>query len=147
MSIQSELLAIKGKHELLTAEEVVEWAKNHQTSALHATFEWDNRKAAEEYRIWQARRLIAIHITVEEGARRFVSLSIDRSRDGGGYRDINDVLANKSLHEVLLEDALKELDRMQLKFDRLKELKPIWRERDKIRTKKKGDERERRTAG
>lgn len=140
MSIESELLAIKGNKEMLLAEDVIAWARSHPKSKLHQAIEWDDRKAADEHRLWQARRLIALHITFEDGERKFVSLSVDRTRDGGGYRDIDDVVRDKMLHDIMLADALNELQRVQLKYERLKQLKPVWRE--VARLKRKADHRE-----
>jgi hypothetical protein len=133
MSIQTELLAIKQDQELLTAEEVVEWAQAHPRSDLHKQFEWDDTKAASEYRLWQARRVIALNVTEGDGTRKFVSLSVDRSREGGGYRDIDDVLRNKSLYDIMMDDALRELERVQEKYDDLKELEPLWKEVARVR--------------
>jgi hypothetical protein len=146
MSIETELLAIKGKNELLTAEEVVAWASKHPKSKLYGQFEWDNSKAAAEYRLWQARRVIALNITYPDGNRRFVSLSLDRSNENGGYRDIKDVLQSKSLHEIMLADALRELERIRLHYEMLNQLKPVWSAVERVRKRRKGVE-ERRAAG
>lgn len=140
MTIQDELLAIKGNKEMLLAEDVIAWARSHPKSKLHQAIEWDDRKAADEHRLWQARRLIALHITFDDGERKFVSLSVDRTRDGGGYRDIEDVVRDKMLHDIMLADALNELQRVQLKYERLKQLKPVWRE--VARLKRKAEHRE-----
>ena len=138
MSIQEELLAIKGNSELLTAEAVVEWARAHPKSDLHNDpifCGWDTKKSAYEYWLWGARRLIALNIVYADGTRQFVSLSIDRTKEQGGYRDIEDVLRNKSLHDMLLHDALQELARVQAKYERLVALKPVWREAQRVRLK------------
>ncbi len=146
MSIESELLAIKGTKELLTAEEVVAWASKHPKSKLYRQFEWNNSKAAAEYRIWQARRVIALYITYANDERRFISLSLDRTNEGGGYRDINEVLQSQSLHEIMLADALRELERIRLHYDALKALKPVWTAVAKVRKRRKGAEEKRASA-
>lgn len=135
MSIEAELLKIKGNKELLAAEEVVDWARTHTDSQLHKRLEWNDQKAGHEYRIWQARQLIALHITYASGERKFVSLTLDRSRERGGYRDLDDVLRNQSLYEIMLTDALNDLLRVEKKYERLKELKPVWAAVRKIRSK------------
>jgi hypothetical protein len=138
MSIEQELLAIKGKKDLLVAEEVVAWAQAHPGSALAQRFEWDDQKAGHEYRLNQARQLIiSLEITIGASQRRFYSLSIDRSKSGGGYRDINDILRSKSLYDILLMDALADLERMKERYNRLVELRPLWKEVDKIKERKK----------
>lgn len=134
MSIESELLALK-KGEFLVAEEVHSWAKAHPESALYLALQWDDEKAAYEHRLWQIRRLISIHITYAGGERKFISLSVDRGRTGGGYRDLDDVIRDRSLYAVALADALRELERMREKYEHLKQLKPIWSAVRKVRTR------------
>ncbi len=144
MSIETELVTIKGSKELLTAEEVVDWASKHPKSKLYRQFEWNNSKAAAEYRVWQARRIIALNITYADGNRRFVSLSLDRTNEGGGYRDIDEVLQSQSLHEIMLADALRELERIRQHYDVLQQLKPVWSAVAKVRKSKRrkgGEER------
>jgi hypothetical protein len=151
MTVATELRALKGTRELLTAEEVVRWAQNHPKSALYKAPQfcgWSKTKAAYQHWLWGARALIAIHITYENGGRQFVSLSLDRTRPGGGYRDVDEVLRDRSLTEIMLDDALRELDRVQEKYDQLKELAAVWREKDKVKGrhikgrkgKRRGDE-------
>lgn len=136
MSIATEIEALKDKNGIVTAERVVEWAKANPGSALYNAPDfcgWDERKLAYEHMLWVARRLIAIHITYEDGQRKFVSLSIDRSRPGGGYRDVGDVLRDQSLHEIMLADALRELQRMQKRYEQVTDLEPVWRAAETVR--------------
>lgn len=137
MTIKAELLALKRKNGMILAEDGVVWARKHPQSKLHKSLEWDDAKAGQEYRIWQVRRLIALYIVSASGQRQLVSLSIDRSKEGG-YRSLDDVLPNSQLRDVLLEDALKELDRVQQKYDSLTELSAVWtaKEQVKVRVKK-----------
>jgi hypothetical protein len=126
MTVRDELLTLKGNNEFLIVEEAHEWARTHPESKLHKALEWDDRIAAREHRFSQIRRLVAIHIVTGEGVREMISLSIDRTRDGGGYRGLNDILSNQSLHEVMLADALRELERLQAKYQQLQALAPLW---------------------
>jgi hypothetical protein len=134
MSIRDELLAIQASNNegLLHAREVVEWARRHTKSALHAAIEWDDKTAADEFRLWQVRRLVHLHIVTEGGAPMMVSLSIDRTK-GGGYRNTDDVARVPNLRDVMLADALAELDRVQGKYARVTELAQVWAEADKVR--------------
>jgi hypothetical protein len=140
--IKQELLAIQraSKDRMLHAGQVVSWARTHAKSALHSRFQWNNEKAAHEYRLWQARQLITIHIVNEQGLPQIVSLSIDRS-GAGGYRLMDDVLAQRDLTEIMLGDALKELNRVQETYAQVKQLASVWDEVERVRTrgpKKKG---------
>jgi hypothetical protein len=136
MSIEDELLAIKGDRELLLVDEAIAWAKDNPQSLLHGRLNWNDREAAQEHRRWQMRQLISVYITYEDGGRRFISLSIDRGKNGGGYRDLDEVREVPPLREMMLNDALAELQRMQLKYDYLQELARIWSEADVVRRKR-----------
>lgn len=135
MTIKDELLNLQAASGgLLKAEEAVAWASNNQESALYRSLEWDDVKAGHEYRVWQVRRLIAIHITTKEGVRQMVSLTIDRI-DGGGYRDINAVISSPEMRTVMLADALAELDRVKLKYESLRELTEVWDAANRVRSR------------
>jgi hypothetical protein len=61
-----------------------------------------------------------------------VSLSIDRVQ-GGGYRSLDDVVAIPDLRQVLLEDAFRELGRIQAKYQRVQELASVWEVTERAR--------------
>lgn len=128
--IAREVEALRRDDGLIVPEDVVRWAREHPDSALHSQFEWDDGKAAEAYRIWQARRVIAVCVVAEDGERKLVSLSIDRR--GGGYRDVQDVIAKDELRKVLLRDALQELKRVRAKYEHIKELASVYAEIEKV---------------
>lgn len=126
--IRDELLALQAasRDGLLRAEDVVDWARGNPSSALYKQFTWDRDKAAREYWLYQARRLIQIHVVSGDGTPKLVSLTIDRKSGGGGYRAISDVVANKTLSAIMLDDALRELERVRSRFERVKELTGVW---------------------
>jgi hypothetical protein len=107
---------------------VVEFARNPET-ALHSRFEWDDSEAAEQYRLWQARHLLRVYVTVvgsePEPIKAHVSLISDRN-ESGGYRYIGDVLNSPSLRAELLRTALRELEAFRSKYHRLKELSDVF---------------------
>lgn len=127
--IVNELEALR-RNGLILPEVVVEWAREHPFSALHDQFEWDDAEAAHEYRMWQARKVIAINIVSEDGERRVVSLSIDR-KVAGGYRDVETVLKDDELRKVLVRDALSEFKRVKAKYEHIKELSDVYAEIEK----------------
>lgn len=136
MSIKDELLAIQSanKDGILHCHEVVKWAKENSDSALHSAIEWNNRKAADAHRLWQVRRLIELNITSTKDGPRVVSLSVDR-KSGGGYRSLDDVVANQDLYAVMLRDALEELERVQAKYARIEALAEVWSAAETVREK------------
>lgn len=111
---------------MLHADKVVDWARKNKRSALHTQFVWDDTKAAVEFRLWQARQLITLHVVCEDRTPKVVSLTVDR-KAGGGYRMIRDVVSNKKLTALMLQDALAELQRVREKYERIRALAPVWR--------------------
>ncbi len=135
--IKHELAALQksAKGGILHASQVVEWAEKNRKSALHSQFEWDNSKAADEYRLWQARRLIVLNIVSEDSSPQVVSLRFDRPR-GGGYRAMNDVVEREDLSRMMLEDAMADLRRVRDRYQLVKELTAVWAEVEKVEAKR-----------
>lgn len=127
MSIRSELLNIQHSdpQNILHAADAVRWAADNPESDLHRSLEWDNQKAADEHRLSQVRHLIQLHVVLEDGGPVLVSLSVDRVR-GGGYRSIDEVLPVQDLRDIMLADALAELERVRRKYERVVELTEVW---------------------
>lgn len=123
---------------ILQPETVVEEARK-ASSPLHSRFTWDDSEAAHNYRIWQARQLIRVVVEVLPGTKEsmnvFVSLTPDRERESGGYRVLTEVLSNSQTREILLRDALEELELFRDKYKKLKELAEIFAAIKKVRKK------------
>lgn len=132
--VRSELQSIQNRDKdgLLRPEAVVEFAKNKST-ALHKKFEWSEAKAAIEYRLWQAREIINVFVTVlphpeaSGPVRAWVSLVSDRVAKGGGYRSVESVLSDDEKRAQLLSQALSDFKRVQQQYRLLNELDPIFR--------------------
>lgn len=141
MSVQSELESLRNQNGgILKPDVVVEFAKDPST-ALHSRFTWDDNKAAYEYRLWQAREIIRVEVTVIESTnepiRAYVSLQEDRVRPGGGYRSMVDVMTDDQRRESLISQALSELNRVREKYKTLKELAPVYAAMDAVAKKRK----------
>lgn len=121
---------------LLMPAHVVDHARAPE-SPLHSWFEWDDSKAAEDHRLWQARQLIRVTVQMiptkngNKEANVFVSLVADRT--DGGYRQTVHVLSDKALRGQLLHDALEELNRMESKYQELKELAAVFSAARRVR--------------
>lgn len=134
MSIKSELMHIQqaDPDNILRPQEVVTWAAENQDSDLHRSLEWDDAKAAHAHRLQQVRQLIVIHVVSNDREPLVVSLSMDRKADGG-YRSISDVAVRPDLRDIMLDDALAELDRVKAKHARVEELVGVWREANAVK--------------
>lgn len=131
LTATEELLLIKDMNGgMLDPVKVVEFARDPDT-ALHAKFEWDDGEAAEKYRIWQARQVIRLELTIAPRSeetpkeiRAFVSLQADRGE--GGYRAILDVLSDDDLRGQLLEEAKRDMKIFRKKYNILNELARVF---------------------
>jgi hypothetical protein len=131
MSIEQELVSLTDADGFIKPHRVVEWARKNPESELHKRFEWDNKTAADEYRLYQARRLIAVHVVSSGGQRQTISLIQDRTPDRG-YRHIEPVMKNADLREAALRQALDELRRWEAKYQYLQELAEMFEARARI---------------
>lgn len=97
----------KSRGGMLMVDDVLDAAKDPRC-VLHKHFQWDDTKAAENYRRMQARQLIQkCTVTVEKAPdipiRAFVSLAPDQAA-GGGYRMMVDVLSDDDMKAQLLHE-------------------------------------------
>jgi hypothetical protein len=138
MTIKDELLALQKKAPggLLQVKSVHDWATANTDSCLYNSMtQWSDEECILKWRYQHIRELIAIHVVTEVGERKFVSLSIDRVRPGGGYRDMDAVMKAPRLRQILLQDALDDLERVRLKYHTVVELARVWEEAKRIREK------------
>lgn len=123
VAVELAALAVRGR---LSPRRVVEWARAHRSSALHSFFQWDDSRAAEQYRIWQARELIvSVEVVHKDGRKRQVYVSPIVTRGKGGYVPLVKVLSNDDLRERFLAQALDDLRRIFEKYADLHELAGI----------------------
>jgi len=129
MDYTQELEHIRLTHGgVLRAIDVVTFARDPKT-ALHSRFEWDDTKAAEQHRLWQARELIRVVVHTrpidDKATRVYVSLNEDRSTDGGGYRTLDDVMRSDAMRQSLLNQAHADMVRFEAKYRQLTELASV----------------------
>jgi len=122
---------IAGKTGRLTPQVVVDDARD-RTSPLHGFFEWNDGRAAEQYRLDQARHLIrSVKVTYADVAdstgpreiKAYVSFGDD---DEAPYMATRKVLATKAGRAALLAQALTELENLKQRYAELEELAAIF---------------------
>jgi DNA-binding cell septation regulator SpoVG len=137
-SVKDELLYLAELNDgVINPHAVVDFASDPGT-CLHSRFTWDDSKAAREYRLEQARRIIRLEFEIvhkdskEIGETRlFVSLSEDRKPEGG-YRVVSEILTDEDMRQKMLRDILQELIRIKAKYKSIKEFAGIFSEIDKL---------------
>lgn len=127
--IHAELEAVRAADSdgVLYPKAVVAWARDNPDSVLHSQIEWDDTKAAEEYRADQVRQIIRVVVVQSAETagmiRAYVSQPSDRVH-GGGYRTIAESLAKA--RQELVNEALAKLTTMENSFGHLPELSPLF---------------------
>lgn len=101
----------------LKPEDVLEAARNNR-HVLHKHFEWDDKVAADAFRIDQARHIIRVVRVVETGSndnppRAFISVATDK---GTSYRSASEVKSSSDLQTALLKQAHRELEAFLKRF-------------------------------
>ncbi len=119
----------------LTADDVLKEAKS-KSSPLHGAFEWDNSKAAQQFRLQQAQYLIrSIEVVVAQSkkkpasnVRAFVSVRRDNDRS---YTSIGHAMSDAELRQQVVAQALKELEEWRSRYEKLSEFSKIFAAIDK----------------
>lgn len=139
-TISDELESIRRSNNgLLDPVLVVDYARDENT-LLHNKFEWDDTVAGDQYRIWQARRIIRLELTVIGNTkgngqmRTYVSLIADRrSENERGYRSLIEVLSDEELKLQLLEEAKADMLLFKRKYRMLVELAEVFEAMDRVK--------------
>jgi|SRR5882724_696913 len=124
------LKQIEEDHGIITPYMVVEAAKKAD-SPLHNAFEWDDTKAAEKFRIVQARMLInSVRVEImgqktEGYINAIVHVDNVASR---GYVSTEVAMNDDFIYKQVLKNATRELEYWQKKYRMLKDLQGIVNE-------------------
>jgi hypothetical protein len=131
--IETELRKIAERDGKVTPDAVVEAARP-KTSPLHSHFQWNNDKAAHEYRLWQARQLIAVVVferAPNDLQRTFTSVVLEKETSSGAviveraYVETKKALENPNLRQQILEEAIREAKHWSCKYRHFEELTSI----------------------
>lgn len=135
-----ELRALEKRHGMITPEMVVAMAAPTR-APLHRYFQWDNSKAAAEFRLWQARNLVArVYVRVTEDPaekpvlRAFVNVvdAVDDADDDGGprpaargYVGVDTARAHLPFKNQVLHYALVQLQGWKRRYGAYKEFMAV----------------------
>jgi hypothetical protein len=127
-------LEVLAKNDNLNPESVLDLARD-ENSPLHNLFEWDDRVAAEKYRLGQARRIIQQIVIVNDhpnAETREIRAFVTESKNDGHYQLITTAIEDPDKYEVLLMRARFELKLFRDKYYSLVEFKELFDEIDKF---------------
>ena len=117
---------------------VIEEAK-HKTSVLHGAFEWDDSKAAHEWRLHSARHLMRsveiVSTSAEGDTRSLPAFVFVKTDEGPRYETIAKVLSDDELRIQVLNKALKEFEQWQQRYKEYEEFLNVFETFGKTRKK------------
>jgi hypothetical protein len=132
-----ELERIRIRHNGMLEPEYVLTAARDPDAPLHKAFEWNDERAAEAYRVDQARYLIrSIEVFVDRpdqepsAVRAFVNIERDNERT---YTSTVDALSDPDLRRQVIASAWKELESWRNRHAELIEFGKIFAEIDQAR--------------
>ena len=119
---------LEKKEGTLTSQNVLESARSEK-SPIHSLFEWDDTKAAEQYRLKQAAQLIC-NLTVEIETddkpiecRAYMDVSEAKV---GSFINVQSAFQSEESRDVVLRRALNELSAFKTKYKNLLELQDVF---------------------
>ena len=127
----NSIMVQNNKNQLLP-KDVVDYARKNPESELYKGFEWNDTKAAEEYRLIQARQIIynIRVIPLEDEQKDIKSYNIEfmpftHLPNDEGYRSTIEVYKNEETYEQLKQKAYKDLIYWRDKYSNIIEFKSI----------------------
>jgi len=130
----SELTRIQEKYGEVTPKLLLDESRN-KNAVLHKCYEWNDKKAAEGYRLWQS-KLIMSCLTVkyeevdeatatvkEISVRAFQNVSEERN---GKFIHVKEAMETEEYRKAILRRALNELSLFRRKYSDLSELSKLF---------------------
>ena len=136
--VGDKLQELRDQNNGLTASIVIEEAK-HKTSVLHGAFEWDDSKAAHQWRLHSARHLMRsveiVSTSAEGDIRNLPAFVFVKTDSGPHYETLARVLSDEELRTQVLNKALKEFEQWQQRYKEYEEFLSVFETFGKTRKK------------
>ncbi len=116
--------SLKDNSGYITSEGIISSARK-KSSPIHDFFEWSNNKAAEEFRLQQARNLVnhIVEVVIVQGERveqkSFFSVSVKNV--GKVYVNLKEAVENKDYRRQLLSNAISILENLTVTMKMFRE--------------------------
>ena len=121
-----EKIAAKNNTEI-TPQMVLNVAKNKR-SHLHACFNWDDKKAANSYRLWQARKLLSsltVEIIFDEPKQVRAFINVSTSAKTQAYFSVSNISKDETKRQMVIKDVQRRLKQASEQLYIYENLQPI----------------------
>ena len=118
--VYSELEKIADK----SPQNIVDYAGEHPESELYKCFTWDDSKAANEWRKYEARQVVRLLVFEDEETKEPTKIRV-LQKTSESYEPVKMIVRNKDEYKKLLERAYAELAAFRERYKSLVELEQL----------------------
>lgn len=132
--VGEEIEKIEAEKGVVTAKDIVDRARP-KNSPIHDLFEWDNKIAAEKWRLHTATQVLCCLVKTDEDdtpQKAYVNIEVKEGSKIGIFANIKKAMSDAQTREVVLRNALNELQAFKAKYNHLAELAAVFEAIDKI---------------
>lgn len=115
----------------LNAQTIVDESRP-QNSLLHNEFEWNDKTAANQYRLQQARHIMNCIVVMDEQTETSVRAFFNIQEETAEYKSIFKIMSSDDMMNELEKQALSELIAFQKKYEGIKKFKELFKEISKL---------------
>lgn len=116
--------------ESYTPQDIVELAKDRKTE-LHKCFDWNNKEAADKWRVHQARMICCSLMVVIQPQEEKPPISlrvIQHDMEDQAYKPVVLTVRNEDEYQRLLNQAIGEMQAFQRRYQKIVELENVINE-------------------
>ena len=118
--VYADLEKIKEK----TPQNIVDYAEAHPKSELHKCFTWDDTKAANEWRKFEARQVVRLLVFEDESEEEPTKIRV-LQKTAEAYKPVTQIIRNEDEYRELLARAKAELASFKERYKTLVELESV----------------------
>jgi hypothetical protein len=109
---------------------IAEEAKD-ENHAFHPLLEWNDEKAAGEYRVGQARAVIRSVRVLRDGDEGEADsgpafVHVKPTNGAEGYQKIDDAMASEDVRKAVIREAMSQLNGFRRRYKHLVEFQPVF---------------------
>lgn len=118
--VYADLEKIKEK----TPQNIVDYAQSHPRSELYKCFTWDDTKAANEWRKYEARQVVRLLVFEDENTEEPTKVRV-LQKTADAYKPVTQIVRNEEEYKELLKRAKAELSSFRERYKTLVELEEV----------------------
>ena len=107
-----------------TPQNIVNYAQSHPKSELYKCFTWDDTKAANEWRKYEARQVVRLLVFEDDNTEEPTKVRV-LQKTADAYKPVTQIVRNEEEYKELLKRAKAELSSFRERYKTLVELEEV----------------------